>query len=1191
MTNSCLVPPESDLLPEPNDNFLMARKRRRRSLARAVCLCVLALLWTLPAHAQFEATVQGTITDDKGGVVQGASVTLTDQATQISKNTMSGADGFYRFVELAPGKYTVTVEANGFRKNVTSDVDVSAELARGMDIKLIVGQVNQSVIVNAANLADLQTEDASISGTLTAQDVVRLPAFSRDPYELLRFSPGIFGDGARNGAGLMTGFPNGAGAGGSAGPGGSNTAIFQTENQFPISANGQRPTSNDYLVDGVSVNSLQWGGAAVVTPSVESVQEITVLANDYDASDGRSSGAHIKSVTKAGTNAYHGTGFFQYQDPGLNAFNKYNGFNFGADAPDPTVRDDNAYRQFGGNLGGAVVKNKLFFFFNYEGLRDNNSTFQDQWVDTSQFRQLVASFSPNTPVAATLTDPGAAPRVAQVLPSSCTDTMGNDQFPEPCQQVGNAVNIGSPTGTYGTYLPNALVPNGGGLSMVPEFEFAEIILPATTSGNQYNGRVDVNMGRSVLSVNTFFTQYHQLAADASAQGRPMADYNSNRFTPSGFLGWVFNINSTTVNEARFNFTRWAYNDVTANPQINWAIPRTEVQSALPQSQRFVYGAAQGDTSPGIFAQNTFAFRDVLSKLVGQHALRFGFEFSHYQDNDAELGAARPDIVFQQPWNLANGTAIFESVNVDPTTGGPANLHRAYRSSNYGVFGQDDWKIRSNLTINLGLRWDYFAPPTDANGELINYSIPNDPINGLVDLSVFSPHKMYKSDYHNFAPRLGFAWSPDRFHAKAVLRGGFGIAFDSFDNNSFDISRNDPPLVVNYGLCCGGPGTPPPPVNSQILYQLGSDPRSPTSFVNPALAGGINPVNNLPNILPGGSGATIYGTPQNFPNPYIYLYSLEVQYALPKQWVAIAGYQGSSSHGLLRLQNNQYYFQAANPSVSAPFYFIPGANANFNALNTEIKRNFRNGLLVDFLYTYSKSIDIVSAEGPGFVTNPTFPADLRTERGPSDYDATHNLRVFALWDLPIFRDRHDLLGNTLGGWEWNGDFQFHSGFPWTPVASNNCFTLGVQFLCPVRPTAYLGNALHNASTDAFVPPNVGNFPAGGTNTFTTDAPVPSFPGIGRNSFRGPRFSQFDFTFVKNFGLPQMKLIGDTGKIQLRLNMFNAFNKLNLTPFVFGSTSALITTSNNAGVPQPNPQFGFASSGLAGRTLSLEGRFVF
>ena len=1193
MTNSCLARTEPESPAVTNENILIVRQRRARNLARAVCAFVLALIWVLPARAQFEATVQGTVTDDKGGVVQGASVTLTDQSTQVSRNTMTGADGFYRFVELPPGKYTVTVEANGFQKKVTSDVDVSAELAHGLDVRLAVGRVDQSVTVNAANLADLQTEDANIAGTLTAQDVVRLPTFSRDPYELLRFSPGIFGDGARNGAGLMTGFPNGAGAGGSAGPGGSNTAIFQTENQFPISANGQRPTSNDYLVDGVSVNSLQWGGASVITPSVESVQEITVLANDYDASDGRSSGAHIKTVTKSGSNAYHGTGFFQYQDPGLNAFNKYNGFNFGPNTFDPTVRDDNAYRQFGGNLGGAILKNKLFFFFNYEGLRDNNSTFQDQWVDTPQFRQLVASASPNTPVAATVTDPGAAPRVAQVLPASCLN------FPVPCQVVGNAVNLGSPAGTYGTYLDGTAtgtcmnnIECGAGLTSVPEFEFAQIILPASTSGNQYNGRVDLNLGRSVFSVNTFFTQYHQIAADASAQGRPMADYNSNRFTPSGFLGWVFNLNSTTVNEARFNFTRWAYNDITANPQINWAIPRTEIQSTFPAGQRIVYGAAQGDTSPGIFAQNTFAFRDVLSKLVGQHALRFGFEYSHYQDNDAELGAARPDIVFQQPWNFTNGTAIFEAVNVNPNTGGAANLHRAYRSSNYGIFGQDDWKVRANLTLNLGLRWDYYAPPTDANGELINYRIPNDPINGLVNLSVFNPHKMYKSDYHNFAPRLGFAWSPSRFNAKAVVRGGFGIAFDSLDNNSFDISRNDPPLVVNYGICCGGPGTPPPAANAQILYQLGSDPHSPTSFLNPALAGGINPMNNLPIILPGGSGATLYGTPQNFPNPYIYLYSLEVQYSLPKQWVAVVGYQGSSSHGLLRLQNNDYYFANANPAVSAPFYFIPGANANFNALNTEVKRNFRNGLLVDFLYTYSKSIDIVSAEGPGFVTNPTYPADLRTERGPSDYDATHNLRVFALWDLPIFRGRHDLIGNTLGGWEWNGDFQFHSGFPWTPVASNNCFTLGAQFLCPVRPTAYLGNALHNASTDAFLPPNVGNFPDGGTNTFTTTAPIPSFPGIGRNSFRGPRFSQFDFTFVKNFGLPQMKFVGDGAKIQLRLNMFNAFNKLNLTPFLFGSPSTLITTGNDStGQPIPNSQFGFAATGLAGRTLSLEGRFVF
>src|SRR4029077_19919588 len=285
----------------------------------------------------------------------------------------------------------------------------------------------------------------------------------------------------------------------------------------------QRLTSNDFLIDGVSVNSLQWGGAAVVTPSVESVQEITVLANDYDASDGRSSCAHIKVVTKAGTNNLHGAGFFQYQTPGLNAFNKFNGYNFGPNTFDPAVRDDNAYRQFGGNLGGPVLKNKLFFFFNYEGLRDNNTTFQNQWVDTPQVDSMLAGYSSGTPVSATLADPGIAPRVAQVLSPSC-DNFPNGTNPLFCAVVGTGVNVGSPTGTYGTYLTGAAVgpcPNdiqcGAGVTNIPEFEFAQIFLPATTSGNQYNARVDYTMGRSTFSVNTFFTQYHQIAADASAQ--------------------------------------------------------------------------------------------------------------------------------------------------------------------------------------------------------------------------------------------------------------------------------------------------------------------------------------------------------------------------------------------------------------------------------------------------------------------------------------------------------------------------------------------------------------------------------------------------------------------------------------------------------------------------------------------------
>src|SRR4029077_12532818 len=197
----------------------------------------------------------------------------------------------------------------------------------------------ETVTVTSAPPA-LETEDANVQGTISSIEVQSLPALQRDPYELIRLAPGVFGDGGRFGDGRAAGFPNGSGAvSGSAGPGGSNTAIFQIENQPTLSAMGQRVTSNDYLVDGVGVNSLNWGGTAVITPSIESVQELTVLANDYDASDGRSSGAHITTPTKSGTNAFHGGGLFLYHDPNFNAFNKFGGFNPGSGF-NPPARDE-----------------------------------------------------------------------------------------------------------------------------------------------------------------------------------------------------------------------------------------------------------------------------------------------------------------------------------------------------------------------------------------------------------------------------------------------------------------------------------------------------------------------------------------------------------------------------------------------------------------------------------------------------------------------------------------------------------------------------------------------------------------------------------------------------------------------------------------------------------------------------------
>src|SRR5712691_1439728 len=251
------------------------------------------------ALAQYGASLEGTVTDKSGAVISGATVTVTDQATSVSHSTVTGPSGFYRITGLPPGGYRVDVEAASFKKSSRSDIQVGSEAASAANVTLENGSTTETVEVTSA-APPLQTEDANVQGTISQIEVESLPEINRDPYELLRLAPGVFGDGARLGDGRSSGFPNGSGGnGGSAGPGGSNTAIFQVENQQPISANGMRVTSNDYLVDGVGVNSLEWGGAAVITPSIESVQEITVLSNDYDASDGRSSGAHIKTVTKA----------------------------------------------------------------------------------------------------------------------------------------------------------------------------------------------------------------------------------------------------------------------------------------------------------------------------------------------------------------------------------------------------------------------------------------------------------------------------------------------------------------------------------------------------------------------------------------------------------------------------------------------------------------------------------------------------------------------------------------------------------------------------------------------------------------------------------------------------------------------------------------------------------------------------
>lgn len=1167
----------------------MTLRKTRFDFPRFAVTCALSLAAALaarPALAQNHASIRGVVTDPAGAAVAGATVTASNPATRVARSTLTGRAGDYSIGQLAPGAYTVTVTAKGFSAKTTTGVQVLAEQPRGLNVQLAVGAVSETVTVNGSAAPALQTQSASLSDTLSQEAVTALPKFGRDPYELVRLAPGVFGDGARSGQGKSVGFPNGPGANnGSGGTGGSNDAIYQTENQQSISSDGQRITSNDYTIDGVSVNSLQWGGAAVITPSADSVQEITVVSNDYNAADGRNSGAHIKVVTRGGTNQFHGGGFFQLQDPGLNAYNRYGGWSPGGGyAPD--VRVDSAFRQFGGHLGGPIVKDKLFFFFNYEGLRDNSSTFQNEWVDTPAFDQMMATQAgANSPVAETVNAAGAAPRILTVLAPTCAGFATAQ-----CQVVGTGVNVGSPTGTYGTYVDNFSTSVGGGLSNVPEFEYAELSLPSTTRAGQYNARLDYTLGANTFTANTFITDFNADNADGAAQGRPMADLKTHRLSPSGFLGWTSVLSPAMVNQLRFNFTRWAFNDLTANPQVNWAIPRTEIQGIFPAGQRLIYGAAQGGTTPGIFAENTFALSEALSATRGAHTLDLGVEFDREQNNNNLLGGARPDIVFQGPWDFANGAPIYEALDVNPATGAPTDAQRYYRTSILGTYIEDHWQARPNLEINWGLRWDYFAPPSETRGQLENIVPTGDPVSGLANARAVFPNGMWAPDYHNFGPRAGFAWSPAKLNSRTVVRGGFGIAYDNFDDVIFDNTNANPPLVANFGLCCGTAGSPF--LGGQMKYALASA-NSPLAFpAIPALAAPINPANNLPV----GQSPNVWATQTVMPNPYAFEYSLQVQQALGSDWVATVGYQGSSSRDLPRIKNLVYFYPNPGKQFGAVFQYAPDTTANYNALETELRHNFSKGLMADVSYVYSKSMDEVSAEGPGFVTNQTYPTDLASEYGPSDYDYTNNFRAYAVWNVPIFTDRSTLLGKTLGGWQVSPVLEFHGGFPYTPVASNHCnLVLGSATICPIRPLGMLAAPAAGGGNQAFLPPAsptdfAKNFPNGAASYF--DVTGSGFPGVGRNSERGPGYRNVDLSASKSFGLPATAWTGENTRLEIRVNAFNVFNLLNLAPFTFGSSQTTVAYGNDkTGAPISNPMFGIAQTGLAGRVIEFQGVLSF
>lgn len=1194
---------------------------RRKTLF--LFLAVFFAFSAVPAFAQFKASLQGTVMDPKGAAVAGAKVTVTNQGTGIVYETVSSGVGYYRVSELPPGNYTVVAEAAGFKKFNSEGVAVEAEQPRGLDITLQIGAVTEQVTVTVSQQI-LQTEDANVSSTIATDQIERLPQVGRDPYELLKLAPGVFGDGARTAGGLAANLPN------SGGPGGSNSSIFLLENQVQATANGQRNSGNNFTIDGTSVNSLTWGGAAVVTPNQESVQEVSITANSYSAEDGRNSGAQVKVVSKSGTDQFHGSGFFKDDSPGFNAFPRWGG----PDGQKPQKNTTNL-RQFGGSLGGPALKGKLFFFFSYEGDRSTNFQFSSaQYVETPALRQWITANRTGTVVGNLLSAKGSTPRISQVLQASCAD-MGSVGLGSPtnCAEVSGGLDIGSPqmgscTLQYAQYQnifggtippPSGSPPgtpgtpidphtfNGCGLDGVADIEKVIVDAPNTFSGNQYNARVDfVPTISDRFTVSFYITPITSVGGDLGADGRPMSDLSFDPRNRYVALIWNRVISPTMTNEARMNFTRLTVNQFASNSGTAWNLPRFEIED-MPFA-RIKYGANNGTNSPAILAQNQYIYSDTISKVAGRHALKFGISVAFNQDNnDYEFGAARPVYVAHGLWNFVNGTPIYEGINVDPRTGVPTDVHKYYRQHDVGLFVQDDFKVRPNLTFNIGLRYDYLAPLNERFGHQSNLILGSGP-DPLATATLNQGEQLYPADKNNFAPRLGFAWTPSRYITKTVVRGGFGVAYNRIADTVSAITRVNPPFLFREGACCamsaqdfqanpwGQPPFFPNPQGNPLIVVTQGQSNNPLSWpANLGIAQTFDPTTGLP--LSG--TVEVWGASQNLRTPYTYLYSLDVQHELPGSFIFDAGYQGSQSRKLERIVGLNRVF--SNTGVLNPAYFLVGdVNANFNALNVSATRRYTRGFQFAGKYQFSRGFDQGSWDGAGGARDPFYPASKTWDTGPSDFIVTHNLLVSGLYDLPIFKNRHDFVGKAFGGWQVNGIFQFHSGFPWSPVESNNCPpTPSAGALCPALVASYLGGAKNDFSTDTFKS-NHGQFPGivtqaeGGVCPDTSkgqtfgpgDIGYPYFDGctagppfLHRNAFRGPRYQTIDASFVKSTPVPFFK--GESAKLDLRVNFFNLFNKLNLAAF----------GKNDGSTSLNNPHFGIAENVLAGRVMELQARLSF
>lgn len=1030
--------------------------------------------------AQFGSGIQGTILDSSGAVLPGAHVVVTNLGTGITRETVASEAGIYRVPSLNPGAYKVAVDKNGFNSALQSSVEIGSDEIRRVDFTLQVGGSSEKITVSAEPTL-LETEQGRISGKLNEKQLRDLPAPGRNVFNLLSLQPGVTGRSFGN-------------------------DMYAGEPAPGVRSSGQRSESNYYTVDDTSINSVSRGGTINMTPNLDSVAEVRVISHNYSADEGRNSGAHIQVVSKSGTNQFHGTLSEAFQNNTLSLRTIF-------DSNVPAFRQN----QFGGTLGGPIIRNRTFFFTSYEGFRKSGARAATATVETPQFRDWVTVNRPNSIAAKML---------------SSFRPVGYPTF--------NIRDLGSPRPGVNVW---STVPDG-----IPDIGTVQYVPVSAHNGDQFNIRVDHELrpGKDRLYGNWYRTQLF----DSTTGVRP--EFNRPQTDTSNFgnLNYTHMFSPNMLNELRAGVIRLT------------GIPSTLQHPEVPEINITGESGYQSvNLFPGGWFQTNFNVKDTLSLIRGTHTFKLGGELRRMRNNLRNTRSYIPVYTFNSILDFADDEAFQMSRTVDPRNGEPSITDCAIRVWEGAAFLQDDWKFRRNITINLGLRYEYYGPITDAGGKLRTFLFGSGSryqerfANGKVDVV----SEMWSANKLNLGPRFGFAWDIGGKGTTAI-RGGYGVSFDRLATVVPGSYRDNPPLraVATLGSTLG----------TTFTYTLGDPNKQYFGYpVDPGLRLGLDEHNGIK-----GARVNVVGVDPSFRNPYSHDWFVGIQRALPSQIVIEASYFGSAGHHLVNVVNPNRFtgdlldgrLDGLNKSFLTVSMSQSTSNSIFHGGTVSMTKRYSKGYSLEAAFTYGKVItDAETAQG---LTNYSDAYNRNLDRSLASFDVPKRLSLVGTWDLPFLRRCSTIACKVLGAWQLSGFAVLEKGTPISVVTSaayprGDFNADGTNF---DRPNAPSDSILRKGYTkDQFLNGifNVADFPL----------PAPGqYGNLGRNTFRGPGFARTDLSIGKTFAVTERV------SSVLRLEAYNALNRVNL------NAPSTDLTSNN---------FGKVTSASTPRTLqaSLQVRF--